>query len=53
MLSKEPPKFKDGSEILQIHGSSWLLEGAGEDRYHYVDRGWIRDYPEYLRAACA
>lgn len=41
---------EDPSEIVMLHGWNWLLEGAGGNRYHYVDRGWIRDSPAYVRA---
>jgi hypothetical protein len=51
MSSEEPPKLMpDGTEVIGLDGTHWVLEGADRDRYHVVDRWFVEDYPAYERA---
>lgn len=52
MPSEEPEKCDaSGACWVGMDGAQWLLEGADSTRYHFVDRWFHEDYPEF-EAAC-
>jgi hypothetical protein len=52
MPSEEPEKCDaSGTCWVGMDGAQWLLEGADSTRYHFVDRWFHEDYPEF-EAAC-
>ena len=51
MESDEPLKVTaDGGIVVGADGAQWLLEGADQSRYHFVDRWFHQDDPSFERA---